>query len=111
MPHMYHMTFTENLNPRSLVSASWGLPLYLLLMSLAVPLILWAGLKLGVSTNPEYFTLGLGIAAQSETLALLAFVGGLSASRADHRQHPRSDERRVGKECVSKCRTRWSPYS
>lgn len=53
MPHMYHMTFTENLNPRGLVSASWGLPLYLLLMSLAVPLILWAGLKLGVSTNPN----------------------------------------------------------
>src|SRR3546814_11007786 len=22
---------------------------------------------------------------------------------------PRSDERRVGKECVSKCRSRWSP--
>ena len=74
------MTFTENLNPRALVSASWGLPLYLLLMSLAVPLILWAGLKLGVSTNPEYFTLGLGITAQSEALTLLAFVGGLSAS-------------------------------
>src|SRR3546814_8197574 len=23
---------------------------------------------------------------------------------------PRSEERRVGKECVSKCRSRWSPY-
>src|SRR3546814_17919669 len=31
-----------------------------------------------------------------------------------HRDHPniarRSEERRVGKECVSKCRSRWSPY-
>src|SRR3546814_7648738 len=32
-----------------------------------------------------------------------------------HRQHPgpqrrRSEERRVGKECVSTCRSRWSPY-
>ena len=80
MPHMYHMTFTENLNPRAMVSASWGLPLFLLLMSLAVPLILWAGLKLGVTTNPEYFTLGLGIAVNSQTLALIAYVGGLSAS-------------------------------
>src|SRR3546814_12562237 len=32
------------------------------------------------------------------------------------REHPapppvvRSEERRVGKECVSKCRSRWSPY-
>ncbi|WP_447593788.1 sensor histidine kinase [Aquipseudomonas campi] len=80
MPHMYHMTFTENLNPRAIVSASWGLPLFLLLMSLSVPLILWAGLKLGATTNPEYFTLGLGIAVNSETLALIAYVGGLSAS-------------------------------
>src|SRR3546814_15390088 len=24
--------------------------------------------------------------------------------------HVRSEERRVGKECVSTCRTRWSPY-
>src|SRR3546814_12379053 len=24
---------------------------------------------------------------------------------------PRSEERRVGKECVSKCRSRWSPYN
>ncbi|SQL01423.1 two-component sensor [Pseudomonas aeruginosa] len=33
MPHMFHMIFTENLNPRALISASWGLPLFLLLMS------------------------------------------------------------------------------
>src|SRR3546814_15050183 len=26
------------------------------------------------------------------------------------RQIDRSEERRVGKECVSKCRSRWSPY-
>src|SRR3546814_11380833 len=25
-------------------------------------------------------------------------------------QHLRSEERRVGKECVSTCRSRWSPY-
>ena len=80
MPHMYHMTFTENLNPRSLVSASWGLPLFLLLMSLAVPLVLWAGLRLGSTTSPEYFTLGLGIAVDSPTLVLIAYIGGLSAS-------------------------------
>src|SRR3546814_17259411 len=26
------------------------------------------------------------------------------------RLRPRSEERRVGKECVSTCRSRWSPY-
>ena len=25
-------------------------------------------------------------------------------------RHPRSEERRVGKECTSWCRSRWSPY-
>lgn len=80
MPHMYHMTFTENINPRAMVSASWGVPLFLLLMSLPILPILWAGLKLGAPTSPEYFTIGLGLAVNSERLALLGFVGGLSAA-------------------------------
>ena len=80
MPHMYHMAFTENISPRSLATASWGLPLFLLLMSLAVPPILWAGLHLNVPTNPEYFTLSLGVTAGADWLSLLAFVGGLSAA-------------------------------
>src|SRR3546814_16199898 len=32
-----------------------------------------------------------------------------AASREERHCH-RSDERRVGKECVSTCRSRWSPY-
>src|SRR3546814_15618125 len=33
----------------------------------------------------------------------------IEADRVEHRV-PRSEERRVGKECVSTCRSRWSPY-
>ena len=80
MPHMYHMAFTENLNPRALSAASWGLPLFLLLMSLAVPPILWAGLYLDVPTNAEYYTLGLGVAGGADWLTLVAFIGGISAA-------------------------------
>ncbi len=80
MPHMYHMIFTENLNPRSMVSASWGVPLFLLLISLPILPILWAGLKLGAPTSPEYYTLGIGLAANSTRLTLLAYMGGLSAA-------------------------------
>src|SRR3546814_4363167 len=36
-------------------------------------------------------------------LGILGFVLGSRAAR-------RSEERRVGKECVSTCRSRWSPY-
>src|SRR3546814_14088315 len=36
----------------------------------------------------------------------------LAAAFATFHDHwnPRSEERRVGKECVSTCRSRWSPY-
>src|SRR3546814_11346487 len=33
---------------------------------------------------------------------------GVPTVRGDAQRHPRSEERRVGKECVSKCRSRWS---
>src|SRR3546814_7501023 len=38
--------------------------------------------------------------------------GRLTRRLADHRlrRQDRSEERRVGKECVSTCRSRWSPY-
>src|SRR3546814_15390062 len=41
-----------------------------------------------------------------------AYGLNLSATRHDqnHRWLGRSEERRVGKECVSTCRSRWSPY-
>ncbi|HEX6590368.1 MAG TPA: ATP-binding protein [Moraxellaceae bacterium] len=80
MPYMYQMAFTENFNPRSLLTASWGLPLYLIGMSLAVPLVLWAGIKLGLPLHPEYFTLGVALASGSAWLPLLIFVGGLAAA-------------------------------
>src|SRR3546814_2014950 len=32
------------------------------------------------------------------------------AAASTHRSGDRSEERRVGKECVSTCRSRWSPY-
>src|SRR3546814_2811416 len=34
----------------------------------------------------------------------------LQAQDSDSGALPRSEERRVGKECVSTCRSRWSPY-
>src|SRR3546814_17945486 len=57
-----------------------------------------------------------------EFLGQFAGHGGFAAA-AEHRGHgsqavgqalgafpQRSEERRVGKECVSTCRSRWSPY-
>src|SRR3546814_15529876 len=35
---------------------------------------------------------------------------GIGLGNGDDTGPERSEERRVGKECVSKCRSRWSPY-
>src|SRR3546814_7166354 len=48
-----------------------------------------------------WIVLALGLATACTPLT----DAGLSAQRAE-----RSDERRVGKECVSTCRSRWSQY-
>lgn len=80
MPHMFHMTFTENTSARTLSRASWGLPLYLLLLALPVPLILWGGDVLGVLTSPDYTVLGVASAAGSPGLAIVAYLAGMSAA-------------------------------
>ncbi|WP_230408912.1 ATP-binding protein [Zooshikella harenae] len=82
MPHMFHMCFTENQSRNALSVASWGLPLLLLLLSISIPPILWAGLKLNNPTHPEYFTIGIGLASQAPWLSLLGYIGGLSAASA-----------------------------
>src|SRR3546814_12272474 len=50
---------------------------------------------------PLAFASGAG--AESRSALGWVIVGGMSFAT-------RSEERRVGKECVSTCRSRWSPY-
>ncbi len=80
MPQMFHMLFTENLNPKAIFKASWGFPLFLFIMALAIPPILWAGIKLGLASSPEYYGLYLGLYSNSGLLTTVAFIGGLSAA-------------------------------
>lgn len=80
MPHMFHVTFAENTSARSLSRASWGLPLYLLLLALPIPLILWGGEALGVTTLPDYTVVGVAQAFDSRALATLAYIAGMSAA-------------------------------
>src|SRR3546814_21012129 len=41
---------------------------------------------------------------------IIARIGGMRVRRGQGALLDRSEERRVGKECVSTCRSRWSPY-
>src|SRR3546814_1354945 len=49
--------------------------------------------------------LSLDLFEQEPRLDQARAIGALLAERLE-----RSEERRVGKECVSTCRSRWSPY-
>ncbi len=82
LPRQFHMAFAENLSPRALGSASWGFPLFLLLLNLAIPPILWAGQQLQLEINPDYYVLGITLAKGPGWLPVVAFIGGLSAASA-----------------------------
>ena len=80
MPHMFHMIFAENRDAKFLYTASWGLPLYLLLLSLSTPLILWAGIELQSNFQPEYYSLAIGLELQQPWLTLIVYIGGICAA-------------------------------
>ncbi|KEQ12419.1 hypothetical protein GZ77_17945 [Endozoicomonas montiporae] len=80
MPHMFHITFTENRDEHSLNVASWAFPLFLLVLSLAVPVLTWAGIKLNLPFSPEYYALGIGRALDKPWLTVVSFVGSLTAA-------------------------------
>src|SRR3546814_13790481 len=45
-----------------------------------------------------------------KTIRKLGGIVGFATQSAQDALESRSEERRVGKECVSTCRSRWSPY-
>src|SRR3546814_1775405 len=53
---------------------------------------------------------GAGNADAAEIVRVIVWQRALARLRFGKGQPCRSEERRVGKECVSTCRSRWSPY-
>ncbi|MEE9319382.1 MAG: ATP-binding protein [Granulosicoccus sp.] len=82
LPRQYHMTFVENENPKHLTTAYWLFPLYLLLLNLPIIPILFAGRHLSLAIEPDFYVLGMTLTAGHQWLAILVFLGGLSAASA-----------------------------
>lgn len=82
LPRQFHMLFTENLNDAGLRTASWGFPLLLLVLAAGIPPILWAGQALELGGSADYYVLGIALFSESAPLALLAYLGGISAASA-----------------------------
>ncbi|MBS1140650.1 MAG: ATP-binding region, ATPase-like:Histidine kinase N-terminal [Proteobacteria bacterium] len=82
LPRQFQIIVVENVDESHLKRAVWLFPLYLLLINIFVlPLALGGLLHFGgQSFNPDTFVLTLPLARGAEALALLAFIGGLSAA-------------------------------
>src|SRR3546814_15681208 len=64
----------------------------------------------GLALAPQLASAAAGGWAEEEQARLRLISGQQSVAGAALDLGLRSEERRVGKECVSTCRSRWSPY-
>jgi len=81
LPRQFQISVVENVNERHLARAIWLFPLYLLLINIFVLPIAVGGLLHfpDGSVDADTFVLTLPMAEQQEALALLVYIGGLSA--------------------------------
>ncbi|MFC5437519.1 PAS-domain containing protein [Rhodanobacter umsongensis] len=82
MPHQFYAGIVECRNDGNLRTARWLFPLYLLLISLPIlPLARMGDAWLGSSgVSSDMYVLALPLARGDHGLALIAFLGGLSAA-------------------------------
>ncbi|MFC5301190.1 ATP-binding protein [Azospira restricta] len=83
-PRQFQIAAVENVDERHLRASSTLFPLYLLLLAIFVLPVTFAGLaKLpGGAIDPDMFLLALPVTEGATTVALLVFLGGLSAATA-----------------------------
>ncbi len=78
LPRQFQIGVVENVDERHVRTAAWLFPLYLLVINIFVLPIALAGiLVLGPTVSPDTYVLAL---QQHSALALLVFIGGLSAA-------------------------------
>lgn len=82
LPRQFQVMVVENVDERHVKRATWAFPAYLLLINLFVlPIALGGLLHFGAGrADPETFVLSLPLSSGVPALALLAFIGGLSAA-------------------------------
>ncbi|OUL59038.1 PAS domain-containing hybrid sensor histidine kinase/response regulator [Pseudoalteromonas ulvae] len=84
LPRQFHVTVIDNQDPKHLKTARWAFPLYLLLTAAVIIPIATAAMHplIGGEFAPDSFVLALPLAHGFDVIAILVFVGGLSAATA-----------------------------
>ena len=84
LPRQFHVMVVENHSEAEIRRAAWLFPVYLVLINLFVLPIAVAGLMTFPAgrIDGDMFVVALPLAAHSQAIALVAFIGGLSAATA-----------------------------
>ena len=83
LPRQFYVMIVENRSETELRTATWVFPLYLVAINLFVLPIALAGLALvGDRTSSDLYVLSLPLLSGHDLLAMVAFIGGLSAATA-----------------------------
>jgi Na+/proline symporter len=81
LPRQFHVAVVENSNEKSILSAMWLFPLYMLLINIFVIPIAMGGLLAGMPVQQaDTFVLRLPMESGHAGLTLLVFIGGFSAA-------------------------------
>ena len=81
LPRQFHVAVVEHDHPKSLLTARWMFPLYLVAINIFVVPIAMAGLaRLDTGHVPDFFVLTLPLSAGADWLTAFIFIGGLSAA-------------------------------
>ncbi|TGG94069.1 PAS domain-containing protein [Natronospirillum operosum] len=80
LPHLFHLLVREQPGGISRRWLQFGMPVYALLFALPVLPVLWAGLRLGFPSLPEYFALSIGQQLSTPWLSATLFVMVVSAA-------------------------------
>ena len=81
LPRQFHIMVIENSDENHIKKAMWLLPAYMFLINLfVVPIALGGILLTGGARGADFFVLSLPLQSGHSWLALLAFLGGFSAS-------------------------------
>lgn len=83
LPRQFHVTVVENNSEAEIRRARWLFPLYLVAINIFVVPIAAAGLLTLPGTTPaDTYVLALPLALENPTIAIIAFIGGLSTATA-----------------------------
>lgn len=81
LPRQFHIMVIENSDERHISKAMWMFPIYLFLINLFVmPIALGGVLSSGSSSGADFFVISVPLATGHNGIAMLAFLGGLSAA-------------------------------